>query len=150
MKDCKRLSRYPTPAPEWSYSALFRLWGESIYWSVSSLFAVFCCVQYFCFDHPFHEGHMSKLWKIMVVFCCTSGRSIWKTKALLSICACTNCRPSQLWNPNAAPAEAPKGLNVIIHFMQFIHKPHTYLTTHDTHLSNLFLLSFSSSQLTTH
>ncbi len=47
----------------------------------------------------------SKLWKNNT-FCCTSGRGIWKTKALLRICACSNCAPNptlHLWNQNCAP-----------------------------------------------
>ncbi len=85
MSGCKfglnpsnRWNRWP-PSPQWFYSALFRLWIDFIYWSISS----FCCIKYLLLL----QLSMSRN---MVVFYSSSGRCIWKTKALLRICSCAN------------------------------------------------------------
>ncbi len=68
--------------------------SRRLYYSRSlTNFITFCRIKYFCYEHPFHEADTLKLWQHMVVLCSTSGSSIWKTKALLRICACTNCAP---------------------------------------------------------
>ncbi len=68
--------------------------------TIDHLFAAFRCIKYFCYDHPVHEGDMSKLWKNMMVFCSTSGTGIWKTGLFFRYHVCP---PTHLWNQNSVP-----------------------------------------------